>query len=199
MVFCFIVLVAVLSGFAAMKKGFFQSWVNFFNSIVSIYLGVMLTPVLIESVKELQGNLYYEIITICVITAAVFGFLHTFSKHFFVENFDFSFGVVLEKTASATLGFLTGFLMISFCIFLLYMMPFSKNETAEKFLGRAEVDSIAVKSVKKGCNFVSAISMQCRTKAVNQQIDRFITGPQPQEDAQTHSQPENDQNSLNNL
>jgi len=117
------------AGFAwfAIKIGFYETWVMLFNIVISIYLAVFLSPVILDVVPTAGDTLYSNALAVMTTAIGAFLILHGISYVFFTSQFSIAFPKVFDILVAGFLGFLAGFLVWSFVSFLVYLTPISQN------------------------------------------------------------------------
>ena len=106
------IIIGSLFAYMGVKKTFFPVWSTFFNVIVSIYLGVMLAP-LITSCLPVEAAAYKALYLLGV-SLLVFAFAQILAVVFLTSDFSVSFPIFLNKIGAGVLGFATGFIISSF-------------------------------------------------------------------------------------
>ena len=158
--------VAVIGGvavsYAALKKGFFPIWAVFFNTLISVYLGVMLLPIIAAVIPNSGTPAYFYSCSLCMLAVAViaFVFLQVIASNYFSGGFTVSFPVIFNNIVAATLGFITGYVATSFILLVVSIMPFSAHDFVR---GTLDADNLApaVKvPVTATCDFIAKASMQ---------------------------------------
>ncbi len=157
---------AVIGGaavsYVALKKGFFPIWAVLFNTLVSVYLGVMLLPVIAAVIPNSGTAAYFYSCSLCMLAVAViaFVFLQTIASNYFSGGFAVTFPVIFNNIVAATLGFITGYVATCFVLLVVGIMPI----TAHPFVsGTLDADHLApaVKvPVTATCGFIARASMQ---------------------------------------
>jgi hypothetical protein len=160
MVFWIAILVGVLFVWLAIRMGFYETWVLFFNAVISIYLSVFLTPILIEWVPAPGAAPSYHV-ALCMILLAggSFAVLHGLSFIFLTSQYHIPFPRVFDSLLSGMLGFATGFLVFSFLGLVLTTTPLAENKIVGTLgLGRpsqpakdAQTRTAAFKSPNLSC------------------------------------------------
>ncbi len=127
---------AILSGgiFAwyAVKLGFYDTWAILFNIVISVYVAVFLTPVVAEFVPAVGDASFCNALTSIAIAVGTFFILCGISYTFITGQFSVSFPKVFDVLFAGLLGFLTGFLVLSFVAFLICITPISQNKFAKE-------------------------------------------------------------------
>lgn len=168
-------IIGVLFAWLVLKKGFFEGWVMLFNTAVSIYLAVFGHPVLAEKIPMAVADPYSTALTILVTAAACFAVLYALEHIFFVSRFRVLMPKLFDKVGSAVFGFLTGMLIFSFLVFLVFITPLS----AHKFTGRLGLQN----ELKQGnisymcfwCNLVNTVAARPEHKMTcRQAVDKLL-------------------------
>ena len=129
MMFWIAILAGALFVWLAVRAGFYETWVLFFNIVVSIYVSVFLTPILAELVPAPGGAAAYHI-ALCMIVLAggCFAILQGLSFVFLTGQYHIPFPRVFDILLSGILGFAAGFLMLSFVALVLTTTPLAENK-----------------------------------------------------------------------
>jgi hypothetical protein len=134
--------IAILSGalfvWLAVRMGFYDTWVLFFNIVVSVYVSVFLAPVLAELVPPPGGAAAYHV-ALCMIVLAggSFAVLQGLSFVFLTGQFSIPFPRTFDVLLSGLLGFVAGFLVLSFASLVLTTTPLAGHRIVGVFaLGR---------------------------------------------------------------
>lgn len=160
MLFWIMVLVGILFAVAMIRKGFFITWVTLFNIIVSIYLGVMLEATIIEKLPDVGDLGYHHAICLVVIAILSFTIMQTIAVTSLIGTYEVTFPQLVNSIGSGVLGFVSGYLVCGFVLFVLCVGQFSNIPFVEKICGQDGVSAVATGPVVKVCNFVAAASFQ---------------------------------------
>lgn len=160
MILAFAILVGVIFAVIGIRKGFFPMWLLLFNILLSIYVGVMLSPTLVAVRPDMEQEPYYLASFIAVTSVMLFVVLQTIAVSFFGELGECFCPKIFDTAGAAVLGFLAGFCVLSFVYFIVCIMPFSKKPFMKEAFGDGVSAPAGVKSVVKVCDFVSSISLQ---------------------------------------
>lgn len=163
MLFWIMVLVGILFAVAMIRKGFFTTWAILFNIIISIYLGVMLEPAIIEILPDVGNSGYHHAICLLVIAILSFTILQTIAVTFLIGTYEVTFPQIVNSIGSGLLGFISGYLVCGFVLFVLCVGQFSNIAFVEKICGQGRVKAVAKGPVVKVCSFVAAVSFQDST------------------------------------
>jgi len=175
MVFWFAVLIGVVFLVVGIKKRLYPMWAILFNILISIYLGVMLSPVANELIFGSESSAYHKAGCVGGIAAAVFAILQTIAVCWLTGKFSVSFPRLFNNIGSGFLGFFAGYLTVTFLFFIVCIMPFSSEQpVAKKICELGGSKQIAAKSVKKACGLVGGLSLQLKADAAGKIIDKLI-------------------------
>jgi len=128
MVFWLAILAGGLFAWFAVKIGFYDTWAMLFNIVISVYLAVFLTPLVAEIVPAIGNKACCNALTSIAIALGSFFILYGISYTFITGQFSVSFPKIFDLVFAGLLGFMTGFLVLSFIAFLLSITPVSNNE-----------------------------------------------------------------------
>jgi hypothetical protein len=134
MMFWIAILAGALFVWLAVRVGFYETWVLFFNILVSIYVSVFLTPILAELVPAPGGGTAYHV-ALCMIVLAggCFAVLQGLSFVFLTGQYHIPFPRVFDILLSGILGFAAGFLLLSFVALVLTTTPLAENKIVGVF------------------------------------------------------------------
>ncbi|OHB64096.1 MAG: hypothetical protein A2Y76_06295 [Planctomycetes bacterium RBG_13_60_9] len=127
MVFWIAILAGVLFIWLAVRMGFYETWVLLFNIVVSVYLAIFLAPILVE-LAPVTGNAasYSMAISMVVLAGGCFASLQGLSYVFLTGQFSIPFPRIFDVLLSGLLGFLAGFLVLSFAALVLTTTPLTE-------------------------------------------------------------------------
>jgi uncharacterized membrane protein required for colicin V production len=116
----------------AIKKGFYETWVTLFNTVIAIYLAIFLRPTIVTLLPAAGDTPYSNALIMLVIWVASFTILSGLSYIFFTSNFNVTFPKVIDIIGSGIVGFFNGWLIWSFLCLLLAATPLSQNQIMEE-------------------------------------------------------------------
>jgi uncharacterized membrane protein required for colicin V production len=160
MILVFAAIVGVVFAVIGIRKGFFPMWLVLFNILVSIYLGVMLSPTVAAIWPDMEQNRYYMAAFTAGTSFVLFVVLQNIVKALFGNLAENCCPKFFDIAGAGALGFLAGFLVFSFIYFVVCMMPFSKKPFMQGLCGDGASTPDGVRPVVKACVFVSGISLQ---------------------------------------
>jgi len=127
MVFWLAILFGVALAALAMRVGFYEMAAVFVHTLVSIYLGLFLTPALVTAIPAATDIPCGGVMMAAIVAVGTFLILHGLCFAILTGQFKVSFPKVLDMVAAGGLGFLTGFLIVAFFATLLTIAPLSRD------------------------------------------------------------------------
>jgi hypothetical protein len=129
MAFWMAILVGVLFVWLAVRLGFYETWVLFFNTVISIYLSVFLAPILVEVAPAPGGAIsYHTALCLLILAGGCFAILQGLSYVFLTGQYHIPFPRVFDIVLSGVVGFGTGFLIMSFVSLALTTTPLGQHK-----------------------------------------------------------------------
>ena len=173
--------VAVIAGagfsYMGLKKGFFPMWAIFFNILISVYLCVMLLPVIASTVPDSGGQTYYYSCAACMLIVGVLVFvvLQMIASNYFSGGFEVTFPKLFNSIGAAVLGFMSGYLVCCMLIVIVSLMPFSNYSLVEDVLSPTNLPDAVEKPMVSVCDFIGRVSIQVYPKVAAETIEEFIS------------------------
>ena len=183
MVFWTGILVGALFAWLAVKLGFYETWAMLFNIVVSVYLAVVLTPIIIELIPASKDTPYCN--ALCMIATGIgcFAVLHGMSYTFLTGQFKMPFPKAFDIVFAGLLGFLSGFLVLSFAVLVFAASPIAQNRFLTELGLSKESQQANISYVAWWCDRVnSLVALQGNDNAPQQAIKSLLdsaTKPQP--------------------
>jgi len=156
MVFWVGILVGGIFAYFAIKKGFYEMWALGFNIIISIYLAVLLGPVVADIIPA-GGTVYSKTLTALATAAACFLILYGISYTFITGQFSISFPKIVDVVGAGLFGFLIGFLVWSFVSLSIMTTPIANNTFAKEIGFDTQTQQTSISYVSWWCNKVNKI------------------------------------------
>ena len=129
MMFWIAILAGALFVWLAVRIGFYETWVLFFNIVVSIYVSVFLTPILAEFAPAPGGaSSYHTALCLIVLAGGCFALLQGLSFVYLTGQFHIPFPRVFDIVFSGMVGFVAGFLVLSFVALVLTTTPLASHK-----------------------------------------------------------------------
>jgi hypothetical protein len=123
MVFWIAILVGCMTLYLATRIGFFDTLVLSFNVLTSIYVGIYSAPAFINLVPSAANFACGTATTVSAISLICFLCLYGLSYVLLTGQFKVAFPKVFDVLLSGVIGFCTGFLLISYTVFILSILP----------------------------------------------------------------------------
>jgi len=169
MLIWFAILMGTLAAWLLGRKTFYANWILLFNILVSIYVGVMLSPVLLGMLGDRTKGIGFNCAAfILLITVIVFIILYLIARFSLVaDEVDIDFHELLELIGTRVAAFFSGFCVAIMVIFLIavMIMPY-KFSPWMKFIRSEDAPvTVVTKPMTKMCNFINTMSMQRYTDA----------------------------------
>ncbi|MBN1787311.1 MAG: hypothetical protein JW806_02845 [Sedimentisphaerales bacterium] len=179
MVKLIVVIIGFVFAFLGYKKAWYPSWAFLFNILVSLYIGIMTAPQIVDKIPVIRqyiGDYSYSA-GILVLTAIVFAIVQFLSVRFLITGYRASFPKIVNIAGAAFLGFMAGLTIGGFLFFLIYITPLPKYQVVGKFLAADDPNSPQGSSfVRSRCNFIHGVSLHAQTIGVEKQINKILTG-----------------------
>ena len=129
MMFWIAILAGALFVWLAVRIGFYETWTLLFNTVVSIYVSVFLTPILAEFAPASGGDSsYHTALCLVVLAGGCFALLQGLSFVFLTGQFHIPFPRVFDIVFSGVLGFVAGFLVLSFAALVMTTTPLANHK-----------------------------------------------------------------------
>ena len=170
MVFWLSVLVGGLFVWLAVRVGFFEMWTLLFNIVVSIYMAVFLTPVVLVLIPAAGDPSYGIALTLVVTALGPFLVLSGVSYVFLTGQFKVSFPKAFEILFAGSLGFLAGFLVSSFMSLTLTVTPISRNSVMSTIGFNSQSQRPNIAYVCWWCDVVHSIVSMPDSQATSIQV-----------------------------
>ena len=163
------------AAYVGLKKGFFPIWAIFFNTLISVYLGVMLLPLIAAVIPNSGTSAYFYSCSLCMLAVAVIAlvFLQVIASNYFSGGFAVSFPVIFNNIAAAALGFITGYAATCFVLLVVGIMPFSAHRYVCATLDADHLAPAVKVPVTATCDFIARASMQIYPDVADGIIQNF--------------------------
>lgn len=126
-----LLLAGILAGgfciWLAVKIGFYETWAMFFNIVITIYVALHLTQPIVDLLLKEAGNIpCCEALTLIILAIGAFLILHGITYVLFTSQFKVTFPKIFDVLFSGVLGFIGGYLVLSFAAIVIALTPFAK-------------------------------------------------------------------------
>jgi hypothetical protein len=173
--------------YVGIKKRFFVMWAMIINLLVSMFLSVMLMPLMAKLVPDIGRNAYFLTACLLVLSALFYVLFHMIVKLYITGNNPIEFPLVFDRIGSGVLGFFFGYFACSFVLFALSVMPIAKHEFITNVFGEKGLGPVVSRPVKIACNFVGSMTIQCHPNNCEGVIDWLGAVSEKQEEPELES------------
>jgi uncharacterized membrane protein required for colicin V production len=170
MVFWTGILAGGLFAWFAIRIGFYEMWAMLFNIVISIYVAVFLTPVIIDIIPAAGDTSYGNALTMATAAIGVFLILYVITYLFLTGQFKVSFPRIFETLGAGVLGFLAGFLIWSFAAVLIWATPVSQHTFVKNAGFGGRIRQTSVPYISWWCNLVHSIGSSPENEITSEQI-----------------------------
>jgi hypothetical protein len=169
----FVILIALLVGIVSARKGFFAVWGTIFNVLIAIYLGVMLTPLIIGTFQKEGVSCYCCAGCVGGIALLLFTVLEAIVYCCFFKDGKVILPWVLDTLGAGVLGFVCGYIVCSFLFLVIGIMPV-ESPFQRNFFDKDKLVAAGKGPVVKSCDFVSGMSLQFKKGVAKQVVSQII-------------------------
>ncbi len=184
------ILVGALFVWLAVTIGFYEIWCLFINILISIYVAVFLAPTVIDLAPS-TGSIapYSTAMSMVVVAGGCFALLYGISYVFLTGQFSVPFPRTFDVLLAGGLGFLTGFLLLSFVGIVFTTTPLAKERFARTLGFNAESERANISCIARCCDVIHSLTgndiSDSPTKiAIAQLLDR-VEATVPEEDSES--------------
>lgn len=172
MVLIFTLIIAGFFGLWGYKKGLFAVWPFAFNAILAVYLGLMLTPMVLDLAGEYLDRLGPSAnITVMFLVALIYFIIVQFiSFTYLTKTFCISLPRLVNTIGGAILAFASGLLITNFILFTIAISPLRDISDISKYLP-AGMENSSRGHIVNACQFVSTCSLQYGDKNICKAIE----------------------------
>lgn len=168
---------AVIGGlifaYIGLRIGFYMVWQSLFNLSVSMYVGIMFTPWLIDHLPEMELSGYGYALSVILLAGLLFLILQSITACYLTGISETRFPGLFETVVTGILGFVLGYILVGFLIVVLYLLPVSHSTPAQQYVFRSRPNA-ALKAAVKTCHFVGAVSLQYHDDTVEKTMDWLV-------------------------
>jgi len=180
------ILAGALFAWIAMRIGFYETWTMLFNIVISVYAAVFLTPIIVNTIPSAGITPCGSALTLAAVAIGTFLILYGISYTFITGQFSVSLPKIFDTVGAGVLGFLAGFLVLSFAAFLICVTPISQN----KFVGSVGLSTQSqqanISYICWWCDLVNGIVSRRDKKVASQEvINELVSRTQPEAKPET--------------
>ena len=192
MVFWVAILAGVGFAWLAVRLGFYATWVLLFNVLLSIYVGIFLAPAL-TGFAPTSGSAasYGTALTMVVLAGGCFAILHGLSYVFLTGQFNIPFPRVFDVLFSGLLGFVAGFLVLSFAAIVLTTTPLARHKIVNSIGFNPQSQRANIVCLAQCCDLIHAVAgFQGDRNTTQAAIDRLIEAGNNLESKRSEQKPD---------
>jgi hypothetical protein len=177
MVFWIAILVGVLFAWLAVRLGFYETWILCFNIIVSIYAAIFLAPHVVEFAPGTgRAADYGTALSLLALGGGGFAILQALSYVFLTGQFKIPFPQLFDLVIAALLGFVAGFLVLSFAALVVTTTPLAQHEIANTIGCSREAQRPNIACITRCCNVVHFFVASDSADTPQQAVDLLFAG-----------------------
>jgi len=155
MVFWIAILAGVLLAWLAVRLGFYETWALLFNVVISIYVAIFLAP----RVGALApASAYGVAFSMILLAGGCFAILHGLCYVFLTGQFSVPFPRFFDIFLAAALGFVAGFLILSFAALVVTVTPLAEHKLVRSIGFDLESQGPNLSSLAWCCDRVHAVA-----------------------------------------
>ena len=179
MVFWLGILTGGLFIWFAMKIGFYEMLAMFFNIVISIYAAIFLSPIILDIIPEAGDIPCSNALALAVLGVGTFFVLYGFTFVFLTGQFKVSFPKSFDILLAGVLGFLAGFLVLSFAAFVITITPISQNRFVKQVGLNRNSQQANISYICFWCDLVNSIVSSPDTKITSKQaVEQLLSETQ---------------------
>jgi uncharacterized membrane protein required for colicin V production len=189
MVFWLGILTGGIFTWFAIKIGFYEMLAMLFNIVISIYVAIFLSPVILNIIPEAGDIPCSNALALAVIGAGTFFILHGITYVFLTGQFKVSFPKLFDLLFTGILGFLAGFLVLSFAALVITVTPISQNRFVKQVGFNKQSQQANLSYMCLWCDMVNLIVSSPDTKITsNQAVEHLLNDAQSKTEDTTSGQ-----------
>jgi apolipoprotein N-acyltransferase len=176
MVFWIAILAGGLFAWLAVRIGFYTTWVLLFNVLISIYVAIFLAPA-VTGFAPASGRAasYGTALSMIVLAGGCFAILHGLSYVFLTGQFNIPFPRIFDILLSGLLGFMAGFLILSFAAVVLTTTPLAQQKIVSSIGFNRQSQRANILCLAGCCDLIHAVAGSDGGKgATEAAIDRLM-------------------------
>lgn len=189
MVFWLGILTGGLFTWFAIKIGFYEMLAMLFNIVISIYVAIFLSPVILNIIPEAGDIPCSNALALAVLGAGTFFILYGITYVFLTGQFKISFPKSFDILLTGILGFLAGFLVLSFAALVITVTPISQNRFVKQVGFNKHSQQANLSYMCLWCDMVNSIVSSPDTKITSKQaVEHLLSETQSKTEDTTTGQ-----------
>jgi hypothetical protein len=159
MVFWIAIVSGVLFAWLAVRLRFYATWVLLFNILVSMYVAIFLAPMVAEFAPVAGGAASYGLtLSVVALAGGCFAILHGLSYVFLTGQFNIPFPRMFDILLSGLLGFVAGFLVLSFVALAFTTTPLAQQKMVSSIGFDEQAQQANITCLTRSCNLIHALA-----------------------------------------
>ncbi len=126
MIFWLAIILGAFMAMNAVQIGFYGTWIMFFHVLLSVYMAIFWAPIIITDVTSATATSWGFALTMVSIAIATLSIGYGICFLCLSGNFSLEFPKTFDTLVAGFVGFLTGFLILSFLAFAFCLSPLSQ-------------------------------------------------------------------------
>jgi len=193
MVFWLGILTGGIFVWLAIKIGFYEIWAMLFNIVISIYVAIFLTPIILDIVPGADDIPCCNAFALTVLGVGTFLILYGITYVFLTGQFKVAFPQLFEILFTGILGFLAGFLVLSFAALIITITPISQNRFVRQIGFNSESQQANISYMCLWCDLVNSIVSSDTKITSKEAVEYLLSSAQPQTKNTTAGQTTDDE------
>ena len=188
MVFWLGILIGGLFVWLAIKIGFYEIWALLFNIVISIYVAIFLTPVILNITPGASEIPCCNAFALAILGSGTFLLLYGITYVFLTGQFKVAFPKLFDILFTGILGFLAGFLVLSFAALVITITPISQNRFVRQVGFNIESQQANISYICLWCDLVNSIASSDTKITSKEAIENLLSSAHPQTKDNTSGQ-----------
>jgi uncharacterized membrane protein required for colicin V production len=151
----------------------------FLNIVISVYVAIFLTPVILDIIPEAGDVPCSNALALAVLGVGTFFVLYGITWVFLTGQFTVSFPKSFDVLLAGILGFLAGFLVLSFAAFVITITPISQNRFVRQVGLNRNPQQAHISYICFWCDLVNSVVSSPDTKITSKQaVEQLLSETQ---------------------
>ena len=179
MVFWAAILVGAVFVSLTVRIGFYETWGLLFSIVIAIYVAIFLAPSVVEFASTTgKASAYSTAMAMIFLSGGCFAVLYGLSYVFLTGQFKVSFSETFDILVAGALGFLAGFLVLSFVALIMTTTPLAENDLAKVMGLNPESEHANMACIAWCCDRVHSVTgPETEGSATQAAIERLLNAP----------------------
>jgi hypothetical protein len=174
MVFWIAILTGVLFVWLAVRLGFYETWALLFNILVAVYVAIFLAPIVAEAVPMPGRASWCTGLSMLVLGGGCFALLHGLSWVLLTGQFRVRFPSLFDVVLSGGLGFVAGFLVLSFAALTLSTTPLARNKIVRTLGVDRQGQRVNIAGIAYCCDLIHRVAGFADDSTTRSAITRLL-------------------------